>query len=76
MSSARITPEVSSVESRVHEARAHRAAHLGQLVALTAAGLADALGRLGARLERAYEAELDRRAHGTDPYARLPIPRI
>lgn len=76
MSNARTTPEVSSLPNLVQTARLHRATYLGHLVALAAAGLAGALGRLGTRLERAYEAELDRCARGTDPYGRLPIPRI
>ena len=76
MSSTRTTPEVSSFPNPVETARVHRAAYLGHLAALAAAGLAAAFGRLGARLERAYEAERDRSSQGTDPYGRLPIPRI
>ncbi|HXZ49735.1 MAG TPA: hypothetical protein VEG27_11970 [Usitatibacter sp.] len=62
-----------SVEDHIERARTARAAYIGQLIAEGGAALDRAVKRLGAVMERGYNAELDRRALEADTFLRRSV---
>ncbi len=68
-------PDLATVEQYIQRARLERSAYVGRLIAQGGTGLAKALKRLGAAMERGYAEELDRRAVEADAFLRRSVPR-
>ena len=67
--------EYESLNRRIERAHAQRNAYVGELIAEGGAALGRALKRLGAVMQRGYDAELDRRAVEADAFLRRSVPR-
>ena len=68
-------PDFANVQHHIERAHAERAAYMGALIGEGGAALARALKRLGAVMERGYNAELDARAIEADAFLRRSISR-
>ena len=72
-------PDFGSIEDPIERARIERGAYLGtcfgSLIGEGGAALARAIKRLGAAMERGYNAELDARAIEADAFLRRSVPR-
>jgi hypothetical protein len=73
MSNNHINPDFASIKDQIERAHVERAAYLGQLIADGGVALARAVKRLGATMERGYNAELDRRAVEADAFLRRSV---
>jgi len=68
-------PDFANVQQHIQRAQVERAAYVGALIAEGGAALARALKRLGAVMERGYNAELDARAIEADAFLRRAVHR-
>jgi hypothetical protein len=68
-------PDFATVQQHIERANAQRAAYVGGLIVEGGAALARALKRLGAVMERGYNAELDARAIEADAFLRRSVSR-
>jgi len=75
MRSRENNPNDESIDQHVERALARRNAYVGELIADGGAALGRALKRLGAVMQRGYDAELDRRAVEADAFLRRSVPR-
>jgi len=73
MSNRPISPDFAAIKDQIEQAHVERAAYLGQLIADGGVALARAVKRLGAAMERGYNAELDQRAVEADAFLRRSI---
>jgi hypothetical protein len=73
MRSNETNPDFASVQHHIQRAQVERAAYIGGLIAEGGVALGRALKRLGAVMERGYNAELDARAIEADAFLRRSV---
>jgi len=75
MTKHRPNNDFTPIQVHIRRENVGRSAYVGSLIAGAGAGLARALKRLGAAMERGYAEELDRRAIEADAFLRRSVPR-